>query len=137
MWKRVTGYGAALAAGTLALQSLDYLRLVRAYPGEVYAGLIAIGFLVLGIYLGAKVIAPRSPMPVDGNPKAQASLGISPRELTVLQALAAGQSNKEVARELGVSPNTIKTHISRLFEKLGAKRRTDAIARARDLGVLP
>jgi DNA-binding NarL/FixJ family response regulator len=71
-----------------------------------------------------------------GNPQAVASLGISPRELTVLQRLAAGQSNKEIASELDISPNTIKTHVGQLFDKLGAKSRTDAIKRARELGIV-
>ena len=77
------------------------------------------------------------PAVFDGNPKAQATLGISPRELAVLQELAAGRANKEIAQRLAVSPNTIKTHTARLFEKLGAKRRTDAINRARELRLLP
>jgi ATP/maltotriose-dependent transcriptional regulator MalT len=63
-------------------------------------------------------------------------LGISDRELEVLTLLAAGRSNKEIARHLEVSPNTIKTHVARLFEKLGARRRTEAILRARELGVI-
>jgi len=58
--------------------------------------------------------------PFDGNPKAVASLGISPRELVVLKELAAGRSNKVIARRLEVSPNTVKTHLARLYEKLGA-----------------
>lgn len=65
------------------------------------------------------------------------SLGISERERVVLQQLAAGGSNKEIAQQLGISPNTVKTHVSRLFEKLGARRRTEAIQRARELGLLP
>ena len=65
-----------------------------------------------------------------------AALGISGRELEVLQALASGQANKEIARTLGVSPNTVKTHVARLYEKLGAVRRTDAVARARELGIV-
>ena len=61
----------------------------------------------------------------------------SPRELEVLQALAAGLANKQIARQLGVSPNTVKTHVARLFDKLGAQRRTEAIRRARELGLVP
>ena len=83
-----------------------------------------------------RVIGHARSQPFDGNPQAQASLGISPRELAVLQELAAGRSNKEIAQRLGVSPNTVKTHVARLYEKLGARRRTDAIARARALGIL-
>ena len=137
MWRRVAIYGVLLAAGTLALQWLDYLRLVRSHAGDIYIFLIAAGFLALGVYLGARVFAGPRPAPFDGNPQALAALGISPRELTVLQRIAAGRSNKEIAAELHVSPNTVKTHVARLFEKLEAKRRTDAINRARELGIVP
>ena len=138
MWKQVVGYGAALAAGTLLLQWLDYQRLARLAPMELYLGLLALGFLALGVVLGGRVFAPpRRPAPFDGNPQAVAALGISPRELEVLQALAAGLANKQIARQLGVSPNTVKTHVARLFDKLGAQRRTEAIRRARELGLVP
>ncbi len=131
-------YGAALATGTLALQWLDYQRLARVYPGEIHVFLIALAFLALGLWLGGRVAgAASNPVPFDGNPKAQAALGISPRELAVLHELAAGHSNKEIARRLDVSPNTVKTHVARLFEKLDAKRRTDAIRKARELGLVP
>ena len=135
--KAVLGYGALLALGTLALQWLDYQRVARAHAGELYIFLIALGFLALGVYIGMRVIGSHAPAPFDGNPKAQAALGISARELTVLHELAAGRSNKEIAAKLDVSPNTIKTHVARLFEKLGAGRRTDAINKARELGLLP
>ena len=137
MWKRVFGYGALLAAGTLALQWLDYQRLARMHSGDIYFFLIAAAFLVLGIVLGVRVFAAPAPAAFDGNPKAQAALGLSERELEVLHEIAAGRSNKEIAAQLHVSPNTIKTHVARLFEKLGAKRRTEAIRRARELGIVP
>ena len=137
MWTQVVGYGAALAAGTLLLQWLDYQRLARLAPMELYLGLLALGFLALGVVLGVRVFAPPRPAPFDGNPQAVAALGISPRELEVLQALAAGLANKQIARQLGVSPNTVKTHVARLFDKLGAQRRTEAIRRARELGLVP
>ena len=70
------------------------------------------------------------------NRRVQETLGISDRELEVLELLAAGQSNKEIARRLEVSPNTVKTHVARLFEKLEARRRTEAILRARELGMI-
>jgi DNA-binding CsgD family transcriptional regulator len=137
MWKRVAIYGAALAAGTLALQWLDYQRLARTYPGEIYIFLVALGFLALGVFVGTRLLGAPKPAAFDGNPKAQAALGISPRELTILKELAAGHSNKEIAANLNVSPNTVKTHVSRLYEKLGSNRRTDAINKARELGILP
>jgi ATP/maltotriose-dependent transcriptional regulator MalT len=98
-----------LAAGTLALQGLQYQRLVRAQPGEVFVLLVAVAFL---------------------------AMGISPRELAELQELAAGHSNNEIADRLHVSPHTVKTHIWHLFDKLGARRRTKAIRKARELGIV-
>jgi DNA-binding NarL/FixJ family response regulator len=135
MLKRIALYGVLLAAGTFALQWLDYQRLARAYSADVYIAMVAAAFLALGVYIGARALA-KTPAAFDGNPQAQASLGISERELEVLKELAAGRSNKEIAAHLDVSPNTVKTHTARLFEKLGAKRRTDAINRARELGIL-
>lgn len=137
MWKRIVIYGACLALGTLLLQGLDYLRLVRAHTGDIYIALIAAAFLALGVFAGARLFGAPKPTPFEGNPKAVSSLGISPRELMVLNEIAAGRSNKEIARVLDVSPNTVKTHVARLFEKLGAVRRTDAINRARELGIVP
>ncbi len=137
MWKRVVGYGALLGAGTLALQWLDTQRLARMHTGDVYLFLVAVAFMVLGIVLGARVFAAPASPAFDGNPKAQAALGLSERELEVLHELAAGRSNKEIAARLHVSPNTIKTHVARLFEKLSARRRTEAILRARELGIVP
>ncbi|ESQ77337.1 response regulator transcription factor [Asticcacaulis sp. YBE204] len=136
MWKTTLIWGTILSAGALALQGLDYLRVVRFHPGELYVGLIAGAFLALGVAVGARVFATR-PAVFDGNPQALSALGISARELTVLKGLAAGQSNKEIARALDLSPNTVKTHVAHLFEKLGAKRRTEAIHRARELGIVP
>lgn len=137
MLKLVACYGALLAAGTLALQWLDYQWLAREHFGDLYIFLIAIGFLVLGVVVGTRVFAGPAPASFDGNPEALASLGISERELTVLHELAAGRSNKEIAAQLHVSPNTVKTHVARLYEKLEAKRRTDAVNKARELGILP
>lgn len=139
MLTRAIVFGILLAMGAVALQWLDYQRLARARLADVYVALIAVAFLAIGVAAGVRLARRRRPSPVafDGNPKAVAALGISPRELEVLQHLAAGHSNKEIALRLAVSPNTIKTHVARLFEKLDAKRRTDAINRARELGILP
>ncbi len=135
MWKRIAIYGGLLAAGTLLLQWLDYRRLALAHSGGIYLALVAAGFLALGVYIGARVIAPR-PGAFEGNPQAIAALKLSPREMDVLRELAAGYSNKEIALRLHIAPDTVKTHVARLFEKLAAKRRTDAINRARELGIV-
>jgi DNA-binding CsgD family transcriptional regulator len=131
------GYAALLALGTAALQWLDYQRLARLHSGDVYLFLVAAGFLALGVFVGARAFAAPPPAPFDGNPKARAALGLSERELEVLQELAAGRSNKEIATRLHVSPNTVKTHVARILGKLDARRRTEAIRRARELGLLP
>jgi len=136
-WKPVVLYGALLAAGTLALQWIDYQQLARAHSGDIFTFVIAAGFLSLGIYIGARVIGRPQPSSFDGNAKAQAALGISPRELEVLHEIAAGRSNKEIAAQLNVSPHTVKTHVARLFEKLDASRRAEAINKARELGIVP
>jgi DNA-binding CsgD family transcriptional regulator len=138
MWKQLVLYGVILAAGTFALEWLNYQRLARAYSTDVYIGLIAFAFLVMGLYIGSRVLGkPGESSTFNGNPQAQTSLGISERELEVLKELAAGHSNKEIAVKLKISPNTVKTHTARLFEKLGVRRRTDAINHARELGILP
>jgi DNA-binding CsgD family transcriptional regulator len=137
MWKRVLAYGLLLALGTFALQWLDYQRLARTQSLEIYLFLVALGFLVLGVVIGVRVFAPPAPKPFDGNPQAAAALGLSERELEVLAELAAGHANKQIAARLNVSPNTVKTHVARLFEKLEANRRTEAIRKARELGLVP
>lgn len=128
-------YGGLLGSGAVLLDLLDWRHATRLHGEAVYLLLIAGGFLLLGLWAGARLFGPTPPPPA-GNPAAQAALGISPRELEVLHALAAGNTNKEIARALGVSPNTIKTHVARLFAKLDARRRTDALTKARALGLL-
>ena len=130
-------YGALLAAGTFVLEWLQFRLLVRTHAMETYVALVAAGFLGLGVWLGAKLFRRAPAAPFTSNTRAQEALGISGRELEVLTLLAAGQSNKEIARRLEVSPNTVKTHVTKLFAKLDARRRTEAILRARELGMIP
>lgn len=137
MWKTWLAYGLALAAGSLALQWLEYKIWARFHPLEVYLALLAAAFLALGVWVGAKLFRPAATVPFEPNERARASLGITDREYDVLRQLAAGWSNKEIARQLEVTPNTVKTHVARLFEKLGAGRRTAAIRSARELGLIP
>jgi ATP/maltotriose-dependent transcriptional regulator MalT len=109
---------------------------VRTHATETYVVLVAAGFLALGIWAGSRLFRRPPPAGFVENTRVQETLGISGRELEVLKLLAAGQSNKEIARQLELSPNTVKTHIARLFEKLQARRRTEAMVRARELGIL-
>jgi len=137
MVRTVLIYGAALAAGSLGLQWLQFRYLVHAHPAEAWLALMALAFLGLGVWVGARLFRHPPPPPFEPNTRARQTLGISDRELEVLQLLASGQSNKEIASQLQVSPNTVKTHVTRLFEKLDVRRRTEAIVRARELGMIP
>lgn len=129
-------YGVLLAIGALGLQWLEFQYLARSYPFQIYAAIVAIAFLALGVWTGARLFRQPPPQPFTVNDRALDSLGISGREREVLELLAAGRSNKEIARDLDLSPNTVKTHVSKLFEKLAVRRRTEAISRARELGIL-
>jgi DNA-binding CsgD family transcriptional regulator len=138
MWRTVLIYGLSLAAGAMALQWLEYQVWARFHALEVYLALIAAAFLALGVWVGAKLFrSPASNAPFEPNTRARESLGITEREFDVLHLMAAGRSNKEIARQLDVSPNTVKTHVARLFEKLGTRRRTAAVQSARELGLIP
>jgi DNA-binding CsgD family transcriptional regulator len=128
------GWGAALAAGMLLLVWADWQRVSHGPAGDLALVVVAALFLGLGLWLGFSFWKPITPP--AGNPAAIAALGITPREVEVLALLAMGQSNKAIARALGVSPNTVKTHLARLYAKLGASSRTAAIAQARGLGII-
>lgn len=134
-WRVVIGYGAVIALGTLALDWLDYRTMARLHSRDVYIALVAAGFLTLGGLLGFRLGSP-VPQSAVRNDAAIAALGISERELAVLSEIAAGRSTAQIADRLCISPHTVKTHVARLFDKLGARRRTDAVARARELGLL-
>ena len=137
MLRTILIYGAILAAGTFVLEWLEFRLLVQTHVVEAYVVLVAAAFMGLGVWLGAKVFRRAPAAPFLPNTRAQETLGISGRELEVLELLAAGRSNKEIARRLDLSPNTVKTHVTKLFAKLEARRRTEAILRARELGMIP
>jgi DNA-binding CsgD family transcriptional regulator len=136
MLRTILIYGALLAAATLGLQWLEFRLLVMSHATEVYIALVAVFFLGLGIWVGMRLFQRPPPTPFQPNKAAQDTLGISARELEVLELLAAGRSNKEIAGRLEVSPNTVKSHVAKLYEKLEVRRRTEAILRARELGMI-
>ncbi len=137
MLKSVALYGLALAAGAFVLQWLQYKYVARAFAPEIYIALIALGFTGLGIWAGIRLTPKTIAGPFERNEAAIKSLGLTEREVKVLELLAAGAANKEIARALDISPNTVKTHIANLFQKLEAQRRTQAIQKARELGLIP
>lgn len=130
-------YGLALAAGAFALRWLEYQHTVRAFSTEIYIVLVAAAFTVLGIWLGRRLTRRRAPPEFEKNAKALDYLGVSDREYEVLTLLADGLSNREIAERLFVSPNTVKTHLMHLYGKLGVSRRTQALHKARELGLIP
>jgi len=137
MVKPVAVYAAALAFGAFLLQWLEYKYVTRAFATEIYVVLIALAFTGLGIWAGYR-LTPKTVAPLfERNEAARKSLGLTDREFEVLERLAAGDANKEIARTLDVSPNTIKTHIANLFQKLEVERRTQAIQKARELRLIP
>jgi DNA-binding CsgD family transcriptional regulator len=136
VFRTILIYGVLLAAGAFGLQWLEFQFVVRTHATETYVVLVALAFMGLGVWVGARLIRRPPATPFEPNLKARETLGVSDRELQVLELLAAGRSNKEIAQQLEVSPNTVKTHVAKLFEKLAAKRRTEAISRARELGMI-
>ncbi len=137
MARTVILWALVLAAGAFALQWMHYQYLARVFSQEIYVGGIAVAFAAGGVWVGWKLTSRAAPGPFQRNAAALASLGLTRQEVTVLERLAAGQSNKEIARTLGLSPNTVKTHIANLFGKLEVSRRTQAVGKARDLHLIP
>ena len=129
-------YGIALAAVAFLLEWLNYKHVVHRWSSEFYIACIAVICIALGIWVGNRLTA-RPRQAFVRNDAAIAALGISPRECEVLDMLAAGHANKVIARQLDISPNTVKTHIARVYEKLAVASRTQAVQKARTLDILP
>src|SRR5215467_7473965 len=139
--REIALYG--LAGGVLitVLKLTEYRFLVVEHSLELYGGLVAVLFSALGIWLGLR-LTRKKPQPVATAPftvdqQRQDELGITPRELEILGLIAAGLSNREIADRLFVSENTVKTHSSRLFDKLGARRRTQAVQLGKSARLIP
>jgi len=144
-------YGLSLALLLFLLKWLELRLLIIDHAFEIYIGAIAIIFTALGIWLALKLTRPRiqtviiekevyiqeSPVNFMLNENELAKTGLSTRELEVLQLMAAGLSNQEIATRLFVSLSTVKTHSSNLFEKMDVKRRTQAIDKAKRLSIIP
>ena len=129
-------YALALAAVAFALQWIEYQYLTKAFTIEIYIFLIGIGFTALGLWLGRALTRPTRTAEFTLNEAALNALGITKREHAVLEQMADGQSNKEIAQSLHVSPNTGKTHVSRLYEKLEVNQRVQAVQKAKDLHLI-
>ncbi len=133
-------YGGALAGLIALLKYVEYRFIVRDFSLEFYIGIIAVMFTGLGIWAGRR-LTRRKVILIDPNfalnEGEMQRRGISKREHEVLELIAKGHSNQEVADKLYVSVNTVKTHLSNLFLKLDAARRTQAIQKAKELRLIP
>lgn len=140
-------YGLCGAVLIVVLRLVEYRFLILAHSVEIYGGLIALVFAILGILLGLRltrkkelVIVKEVPVPITQpfavNDDKIRELAITKRELEILELIASGLSNREIAEKLFVSENTVKTHSSRVFDKLGAKRRTQAVQIGKELGLI-
>lgn len=140
MRRTILLYSLALAALLFLLQWLQFGYMVRDLSLEFYLGVVAIVFTAVGIWAGLRLTRPKTKVIVQKdftfNEEEFNRLGISKRELEVLELMAQGLSNQEIADKLFVSLNTIKTHSANLFIKLDAKRRTQAVQKAKDLQLI-
>ena len=145
MLKHLAIYGAAGGVLIIAMRFVEYRFLVIEHSVEIYGALIAAGFAAVGIWLGLtltrrEVVVKEVPVPTAepfvANTARIEALGITPRELEVLHLIAEGLSTREMAERLFVSENTVKTHTSRVLDKLGASRRTQAVQLAKAQGII-
>jgi two-component system, NarL family, response regulator LiaR len=142
--------GGVLIAG---LKLIEYRFLIVEHSVEIYGGIVALFFSIVGIWFGLKLtrkretvvvkevsvpveVRVRVPEPFVADQERMRQLGITRRELEILEAIAAGLSTREIAARLFVSENTVKTHSSRLFDKLNARRRTQAVQIAKEAGLI-
>src|SRR5690349_6623247 len=142
-------YGLCGGVLIVVLKLIEFRFLVVEHSIEIYGGLIAALFAGLGIWLGLKltkkkevlivkeVPVPTALAPFAVNEERVKDLGITKRELEILELIAQGLSNREIADKLFVSENTVKTHSSRLFDKLSARRRTQAVQIGKEMGLIP
>jgi NarL family two-component system response regulator LiaR len=148
MARQVALYGAVGGVLIALLKIIEYKYFVHEYPSEIYGGLVALIFTSLGIYFGLRwtrtkqvVVIREVPVRMDGpfvlNAEQLKGVGLTPREHEILALIAQGLSNREIGEKLFVSENTVKTHSSRLFEKMQVNRRVQAVQKGKDLGLIP
>jgi two-component system, NarL family, response regulator LiaR len=140
MRRTVILYGLAMAALLGLLKLVEYKYMVRDIPLEFYIGVVAVMFTALGVWAGLRLTRPKIievSGPFQRDDLALKNTGISNREFEVLELIAAGLSNQDIADKLFVSTSTVKTHVSNVLAKLDASRRTEAIAKAKELRIIP
>jgi DNA-binding CsgD family transcriptional regulator len=144
MKKAIILYASLLALMIILMKLLEYRLFIKDFSLEFYVGAIAVLFTILGVWVGLKMTRRKKifiQQPVLNNFKVDENvlgqLGISNREYEVLELIAKGYSNQEIAEKLFISLNTVKTHSSNLFLKLEVKRRTQAVQKAKEMALIP
>jgi DNA-binding NarL/FixJ family response regulator len=137
MARIVVPWALVLAAGAFLLQWLQYQYVARVFSPQIYVAIIGTAFATGGVWVGWRLSARPAPAPFARNEAARETLGLTGQEMKVLELLAVGHANKEIARALGLSPNTVKTHTTNLYAKLGVASRTRAVNAARELSLIP
>src|ERR1700729_1265402 len=150
LWRHIVLFGLAGGIVITLMKWTEYRYLVVEHSIEIYGGLTAATFAAFGIWLGLRLTRKQivlkevrvsvpipAGQPFSVNSKKLEELEITPRELEILELMARGLSNREIAAKLFVSENTVKTHSSRVFDKLGAKRRTQAVQLGKEFGLIP
>lgn len=148
MKRHVFLYGLIGGVLIFLLKWTEYRFLVIDHSIEIYGGLTAATFAAIGIWLGLRLTRKQETIVVKevfvpatvsfvSDDRKREDLKITPRELEILELIAGGMSNREIAEKLFVSENTVKTHSSRVFDKLGARRRTQAVQIGKELGLIP
>jgi DNA-binding NarL/FixJ family response regulator len=137
MARIVVRWALVLAAGAFLLQWLQYQYVARVFSPQITIGIIGTAFAIGGVWVGWRLSARPAAAPFARNEAARTTLGLTDQEMKVLELLAAGHANKEIARVLGLSPNTVKTHTTNLYAKLGVTSRTHAANKARELSLIP
>jgi len=135
MLRLILFYGLILTSVAFGLTWLEYKFWLRDIGWEIYGLVIAILFAGLGVWVERQRHGPQTELPAGRNEKAIKALGLTYREIEVLDCLRLGESNKEIARSLGISPNTVKTHLKSLYNKIGANNRTQAVSQAIELSI--
>jgi NarL family two-component system response regulator LiaR len=159
---RVLAFGVLGGLLIAILKLVEYRYLVVEHSVEIYGGIVAATFAAVGVWLGRKLtrtvvrevpvevpvevpievrVPVEVPVPVSGpfvrDERKVAALGLTPRELEILEQIALGLSTREIASRVHVSENTVKTHASRVFDKLGARRRTQAVQLGKEFRLIP
>jgi DNA-binding CsgD family transcriptional regulator len=137
MARTIILWALVLAVGAFTLQWLEYQYVVRVFSREIYVAIIGAAFAAGGVWVGWKLTSRAASTSFAINEAAQSSLSLTGQEMKVLERLAAGASNKDIARTLGLSPNTVKTHTGNLYAKLDVGSRGQAVSKARDLQLIP